>query len=272
MMEPGWPVNKDWQKGQSRPENINARFYTAVLATSIFLLVMAAINLSQWGAVESALYRFMASDFTRFDPLLVLPFMLLVGLLGLPGTWREFVRWQRQRALVMTLDPLPAAPDGELGGRLIVPLSLPPDADINVTLNCMRRVVTKGKNASVRDELLWQTPAVIRQMRSIKGTRIEFCAPLSEQQPASSFEQGKRKHWWAIRVEVPEAGLTRPSRFRSVVRRARKRLITASLSGSDNRPRRLHRVLCVHGNRITWAMMARALPSRQVAAARPHGY
>ncbi len=201
-----WPVNRDWQRGQSRPEQLNVRFFVAAGITLIYLGVMLALNLANWVEVESAVYRLQASEFTRFDPLLVLPGMLLLGLLGLPRAGREFLRWRRDRELVLTLDPVPAAPDGELGGSLTIPLDLPPAAGIRVTLNCMRRVISKGENASMRDELLWQSPAVIRQLRSIKGTRIEFCAPLSEQQPETSFDEGRRRVWWAIHVEAPESG------------------------------------------------------------------
>lgn len=206
VIEQDWPVNKDWQKGQSRPEHVNLRFYSAVLAMLVYLGMMIAINLSQWSAVESALYRLMASDFTRFDPLLALPGMLLLGVLGLPKTLQEFVRWRRARALVLKLDPIPAAPDGELGGSLTIPLDLPADTPVEVTLNCMRRVITKGKNANTRDELLWQTPALSRKLRSIKGTRLEFNARLPDQQPETAFKEGRRDIWWAVHVEVPGTG------------------------------------------------------------------
>ncbi|GAA0682442.1 hypothetical protein GCM10009104_04130 [Marinobacterium maritimum] len=206
MLEADWPVNQDWQKGQSRPEHVNLRFYSALAALLIYLGVVVALILVNQNEVESSLYRLWASEFSRFDPLLMLPAMLLLGLLGLPGVAREFARWRRQRGLVLTLDPVPAAPDGELGGSLIIPLHLPANAPVRVTLNCMRRVITKGKNASVRDELLWQAPAVTRSLRSIKGTRVEFCVRLSPEQPATSFTEGKRKVWWAIRVEEAESG------------------------------------------------------------------
>ncbi len=201
-----WPVNKDWQRGQSRPEQVNLRFFAAAGVILTYLGVMLALNLANGAEIESALYRLQASEFTRFDPLLVLPGMLLLGLLGLPRAGREFLRWRRDRELVLTLDPVPAALDGELGGSLTLPLHLPPDAGLRVTLNCMRRVITKGKNASVSDELLWQSPAVTRQLKSVKGTRVEFCASLSEQQPETSFAEGKRRVWWAIHVEVSTSG------------------------------------------------------------------
>ncbi|MBV0933709.1 hypothetical protein [Marinobacterium weihaiense] len=202
-MEQDWPVNKDWQKGQSRPEQVNLRFYSVLLSTLVYLGVMAVINITQWPAIAAAIEDLIASGYSRFDPLLVLPGMLLLGLPSLPRMSQAFVRWRRQRSLVMTLDPVPAALDGELGGRLILPLNLSVDSPVKVTLNCMRRVVTKGNNAGVRDELLWQTPAVVRQMPSVKGTRIEFCASLCTHQPPSRFEQGRRTSWWAVHVEVP---------------------------------------------------------------------
>lgn len=203
MMEPTWPANKDWEKGQSRPENVNLRFYSAAMATLVYLGVMVAINLFQLDEVGLAWQRFLASDFARFDALLVLPGMLLVGLFGLPGMLKEYVRWRRQRALVLMLDPVPLAPGGELGGRLTIPLDLPSAADIRVTLNGMRRVAGKGRDSGTHDELFWQAPAVVRQVRSIKGSRIEFNAHLSEQQPPSTFDGERRQIWWAIHVEVP---------------------------------------------------------------------
>ncbi|MBR9829852.1 MAG: hypothetical protein GYB41_14650 [Oceanospirillales bacterium] len=206
MQEPTWPVNKDWQRGQSRPEQVNARFYTAAGITLGYLVTMMALTVQQWSVLEPAIKRFITAGFADFNPLLMLPVMLLTGLLGVPRVLREYVRWRQQRALVMTLDPVPAALDGELGGSLTIPLDLPSDVDVKITINCMRRVVTTGKNASVNDQLLWQSPAVFRRMRSIKGTRIEFCAPLSEQQPPSSFDQGRRQCWWAVHVEVPYSG------------------------------------------------------------------
>jgi len=203
MMKPGWPVNKDWQRGQSRPEQVNLRFYVTAGFMLIYLGVLAGIMVSNWTQVERALYRFLSSDFQMLDPLLVLPGMLLLGLLGVPRTIKEYIRWRRDRALVMTLDPVPAALDGELGGSLIIPLDLPVSVPVEVTVNCMRRVVTRGQNAGTRDELLWQTPAVVRRMRSIKGTRIEFNAALASQQPETSFTGSERNVWWAVHVEVP---------------------------------------------------------------------
>ncbi len=206
MLEADWPVNQDWQKGQSRPEHVNLRFYSALAALLIFLGVLIALNLANQNEVESVLYRFWASEFSRFDPLLMLPGMLLLGLLGVPGVAREFVRWRRQRELVLTLDPVPAAPGGELGGSLTIPLNLPADTPVQVTVNCMRRVITKGKNASTRDNLLWQTQALTRKLRSIKGTRVEFNASLSDQQPETGFKEGRQDVWWAVHVEVPDTG------------------------------------------------------------------
>ncbi len=202
-----WPVNKDWQQGQSRPEQVNLRFYMAAGATLVYLGIMLTVNLTQWNELEAALYRLQASDFSQFDPLLLIPGMLLLGLLGLPRLVREYRRWQRDRGLIMLLDPVPASPEGQLGGSLTLPTRLSDGAPIRVTLNCMRRVVTHGKNASIRDELLWQTPAATRQLPSVKGTRLEFCAELSPQQPETRYEEGKRKIWWAVHVEEPESGL-----------------------------------------------------------------
>lgn len=206
MQESNWPASEDWRRGQSRPEQVNLRFYTAAGFTLIYLGIMVALNLYQWPAVESVLNRFVTSGFAHFDLLLMLPAMLLLGLLGLPRIGREFLRWRRERGLVLQLDPVPAAPDGQLGGRLTIPLNLPASAPVRVTLYCMRRVVSKGKNASVRDELLWQTQAPVRQLRSIKGTRIEFSAELSPEQPETSFNEGQREVWWAVRVQEPESG------------------------------------------------------------------
>ncbi|MFC6670793.1 hypothetical protein [Marinobacterium aestuariivivens] len=207
MLEPNWPANKDWQRGQSRPEQVNLRFYMTAGFTLAYLCIMVVLNLYQWPAIDAELNRFIASGFTRLDPLLMLPAMLFIGLLGLPRLGREYLRWRRERGLVLQIDPVPAAPDGQLGGSLIIPLSLPASVPLRVTLHCMRRVVTRGKNASMRDELLWQAPAPVRRQRSIKGTRIEFCAELSPEQPGTSFDGGHRKVWWAVRVEVPESNL-----------------------------------------------------------------
>lgn len=207
MLEPGWPVNRDWLQGQSRPEQVNLRFYLSAGFMLVYLGVLVSIMLTNWVQVERALYRFVGSDFQVFEPLLVLPGMLLLGVFGLPRTVREFIRWRRDRQLVMTFDPVPAALDGELGGRLTIPLDIPANTPIGVTVSCMRRVVTRGQNASTRDELLWQTPAVVRRMRSVKGTRIEFIASLTPQQPETSFNGRERNVWWAVHVTAAEHAL-----------------------------------------------------------------
>ncbi|NVK40126.1 MAG: hypothetical protein HWE39_02710 [Oceanospirillaceae bacterium] len=205
MQESNWPANDDWRRGQSRPDQVNLRFFMAAGFTLVYLGILGALCLYQWTALEAALDRLVASGFRRFDPLLMLPAMLLLGVLGLPRLGREYLRWRRLRGLVLRLDPVPAALGGLLGGSLTLPLNLPASVPLTVTLYCMRRVVTHGKNASVRDEVLWQTQAPIRRLRSIKGTRVEFCAELSPQQPATAFDEGKREIWWAVRVEAPES-------------------------------------------------------------------
>lgn len=207
MQEPDWPVNKDWQKGQSRPEQVNLRFYVAAGFILVYLGTLGVLNVHQWSRIAPSLERFISSGFSHFDPLLMLPAIFLVGLLGVPRVLREFVRWRRHCGLVMMLDPIPVALDGELGGRLTIPLNVPPGEPVHVTLNCMRRVVTHGKNASVRDELLWRMPAAVRQLRSIKGTRVEFCLELSPLQPQTSFVEGKRDVWWAVRVEAVQGSI-----------------------------------------------------------------
>lgn len=206
MLEPEWPTNKDWQKGQSRQEYVNLRFYMLAGFTLTFLGVLLVLNIAKWREIEPALYGLQALNLASLDPILMLPGLLLMGLFGIPGVLKEFVRWRRQRGLVLHIDPVPASPDGELGGRITIPLHLTDQHKVRVTLSCMRRVVTKGKNSSVQDRLLWQTPAVTRQMRSIKGTRIEFVAELSGQQPVTSFEEGKREVWWAVHVEEEVSG------------------------------------------------------------------
>lgn len=207
MQELSWPINKDWQRGQSRPEQVNLRFYTAAGFTLVYLGVFLTLTVHQWPAIKPALERAYRFDFASFDLLLMLPVMVLIGVLGLPGVGREFIRWRRNRSLVLSLDPVPAALDGQFGGTLTVPLQLRGDRRVRATLNCMRRRVVKGRNnAGVRDELLWQTSAAVRQQPSLQGTRIELCAELSPQQPETSFSDGMRDVWWALHVEEPDSG------------------------------------------------------------------
>lgn len=207
MKELNWPINKDWQRGQSRPEHVNLRFYTTAGFMLVYLGILLALTVQQWPAIEPALEQVSRFEFSSFDPLLMLPVMVLIGLLGLPAVGREFLRWRRNRSLVLRLDPVPAALDGQLGGSLTIPFQLKGDARVRVTLNCMHRKVVKGKNnAGLRDELLWQTQAAVRQQPSLQGTRIELCAELSPQQPETSFSGGAREIWWALHVEEPDSG------------------------------------------------------------------
>ncbi len=206
MLKPEWPTNKDWQKGQSRPEHVNLRFFSAALATLIFLTMMTVGTVIKWPEIEPALYGLQAMNLSSLDPVLLLPFFMVIGFFALPRLFKEFVRWQQMRALVLKFDPVPAALSGELGGTITLPSHLHEQTAVKVTINCMRRVISSGKNSDMRDELLWQTTAVTRQLRSIKGTRVEFLAELSDQQPATSFEEKERKVWWAVRVEEASSG------------------------------------------------------------------
>lgn len=200
-----WPADPDWQRGQSRPDHVNLRFYVQALFTLSYLALLAALTLAHRTEVTAALTRLWQAEPLVLDPLLLLPGLLLIGLCALPGLVRAFLRWRWQRGLRLMLDPVPAVPGGELGGRLTLPL--PNATGFRVTLSCLQRVVGRGRERRLRDELLWQVPAATRTWPALNGTRLEFCAALAAEQPDTSFVEGRREIWWAVHVQLPAQSL-----------------------------------------------------------------
>lgn len=138
----------------------------------------------------------------------VLPLFSALGLLILLQAIRATFRWRRFRGMELVLDPFPGSLGGHVGGSVELPLLRPGGTDFKVSLSAVHRRVTRGKNGSTWESVLWSRELRPRVESVALGVRLRFTfevpADLRPSEPKSDDQI-----YWAVRVrsELPGADL-----------------------------------------------------------------
>lgn len=135
----------------------------------------------------------------------VLPLFGAVGLLILFQAIRATLRWRRFRGMELVLDPFPGSLGGHVGGSIELPLLRAGDGDFRVSLSAVHRQVTRGKNGSTWESVLWSRELRPKVEAAALGVRLRFTfeipADLKASQPKSDDQI-----YWAVRVRAELRG------------------------------------------------------------------
>lgn len=138
----------------------------------------------------------------------VLPLFGALGLVILFQAIRATLRWRRFRGMELVLDPFPGSLGGHVGGSVELPLLRPGGADFKVSLSAVHRRVTRGKNGSTWESVLWSREIRPKVESVALGVRLRFTFEVPEElQP--SQPKSDDQIYWAVRVraELPGADL-----------------------------------------------------------------
>lgn len=169
--------------------------------------MFVGINVAEAPRIEAALRRLTDSGLTRWDEALILPALLLVSVLMLPGLARSWRRMRLTRAVALSLQPYPGEIGGEVGGEVMLPFAHTGSPDVHVDLNCIE-VTThrRGKHTRRSETVRFRAPAKAQLFPSSRGTTVRFSAHTPPGLPESAVAPAGAYVYWAVRVRVPAQG------------------------------------------------------------------
>jgi hypothetical protein len=129
---------------------------------------------------------------------------------------RATLRWRKFGSSTFEMTTLPGVIGGPLRGTIHTALRRPPETGVQVQLNCIRRVVTRGRNGSTNETILWQEDYVAGAERLYAGERgitipVEFRVPYDSLETSS--EDSDNQILWRLQVAAAVAGIDYGTQF-----------------------------------------------------------
>ena len=190
-----WKWQEDWAAGM-----IKSNRGAGAVGLTLFALFWNAISWTVFGA-------FMMSDEPdEWWAMLFVSLFPLVGLCLAGGAVYLWLAYRRWGISTFEMAEVPGVVGGKLAGVVHAPGGLKPAEGFAVTLSCIRKVESgSGEDRSTRDDILWQTDAVIiRELVEDDPTAtiipVEFYIPYSTQ----PTDDDSRTRWEVgVHAKVP---------------------------------------------------------------------
>jgi hypothetical protein len=202
-----WLWKKDWAAG--RAESVNK-------ATIIGWWIGAAlVNML---SLPVAIGGIVQGRQSSWSPVYFLPIGFgAVGLLVLFGAIRAAIRRERFGKTYFELGSLPFSPGGRLAGSIHLQLNSDAAHGIDLSLNCIRRVVTAtGQNRTTQQVPLWEDSKNISGASLSRGP-IDTIIPVDFQLPADAFQTDHDNFSdqvvWLLKVKADVPGIDYSDQF-----------------------------------------------------------
>lgn len=202
-----WLTDKRWKDGVAR-SGAAAELFPWWFAAVVCLVLMAPVLMK-------------GPDLVRDAGLMAVCAMGLVALGGVAALYQAIkhtLAWSRYGRLELRLDPFPGSLGGHVGGAVDVPLDRLESGAVRVTLSCIRVRITRGKNRSRWESVVWSREQAPVVELARHGTRLRFTfeipADLPETEPRSDHY-----HYWATRIVAAVPGFDLDRAFEIPVHR-----------------------------------------------------
>jgi len=141
--------------------------------------------------------------------LAVLGMFPLIGLLLAWASAVKWLQWKRFGKLELAMDPFPAAPGGDAGGVVELPLAYRSGKTVDVTLSCVKVTIRHSSKGDSRNErVLWRDRASVTVEPGVQGSRVRFRFAIPADLPTTS-ERSNNAIMWVVRLQrkLPGADL-----------------------------------------------------------------
>lgn len=187
-------AHPQWNGGRVRSTAARERW--ALLAMAVF-----------WNLMAQPLFWLVAVN----EPDLEAWKLALIGLFPLVGVGLlyaaavKWLQWRRFGALTLEMDPFPAAPGGDLGGTIEIPLRYALGFAVEVSLSCVQVQISQGKNKNRSERVLWRDRVQIEAEPGMRGSRVRFSFSIPEDQPATT-PPSRDYIKWVVHLHAAMAG------------------------------------------------------------------
>ncbi len=198
-----------------RPEWTTGHVPCSDRSTMLFAWVFAAL----WNLVSAPLLFLVPQEFFEKGNYLALLGLLFpaVGAGLLVWAVRATMRWRKFGSSVFEMTTVPGVIGGSLRGAVHTALPRPPEAGLQVQLNCIRRVEGRSNNSSTSETILWQEDYVAAPERLYAGARgitvpVEFRVPYDCVETSRDFDADS-KVIWRLQAAADVAGIDFATQF-----------------------------------------------------------
>ncbi|TNE96246.1 MAG: DUF3592 domain-containing protein [Gammaproteobacteria bacterium] len=134
-------------------------------------------------------------------PILAVLLFPLVGLWLARMAWVSRRNWRYYGPTPLQLDPAPGQVGGDIAGRIRLSRQTT-DGNWLITLQCVRVRISKGKNSSRRESVIWQSEQVPEVINEHPGSSIVFKFEPPENLPETD-DEGRDQVTWRILLAGP---------------------------------------------------------------------
>ncbi|MFO7527336.1 MAG: DUF3592 domain-containing protein [Marinobacter sp.] len=135
-------------------------------------------------------------------PILVTLLFPLAGLWLAYIAWKNWRNWRYYGPTPLVLDPAPGQIGGDVAGSITLHRGLG-RADWLVTLQCLKVRISRGKNSSRSESLLWQADQVPEVSHEAAGSVVRFRFKPPENLPETD-DSGSRQIEWRLLLNGPK--------------------------------------------------------------------
>ena len=127
------------------------------------------------------------------------------------------LQWKRFGDTVFHMAAVPGVLGGRLQGLIRIPTVIMPEKDVEVALDCIRKITTgSGKNRSTRESILWQCEKALPKnalFQESRATAIPIDIHIPVDQPASDDSDSSNELIWRLRVKAEVPGVDYAASF-----------------------------------------------------------
>ncbi len=202
---------------EQQPPHYQSKAFTPILYADansslkwmmVFALLWNAIAFLVAGSLTLQLPREL--DKGNYAALIVYVFPL-VGVLLIGWVIRTWLHDRRFGKTALILDPYPGAIGGQVGGEILIPVTLPDDVIYQVNIQCLHSKVTRNSKGerSTSTSLEWQDDMPARvEVSDDSQVRLRFCFDVPADLPAPTPKGDQWYHWQlSVSADVPGVDL-----------------------------------------------------------------
>ena len=204
--EEPWRWKKEWDEGV-----IHSHGKAKMIGTLVFAFFW---NIISFPIVIIALPEEVMKE--NYVALIMLLFPA-VGIILICVAVYFVLQWKRYGDTVFQMAAIPGVLGGRLQGLIRIPTVIMPEKDVEVALDCIRKITTgSGKNRSTRESILWQSEKTLPKNALFQESRataipIDFHVPVD--QPASDDSNSSNELIWRVRVKAEVPGVDYAASF-----------------------------------------------------------
>ncbi len=199
-----WMWKPDWAAGRIKGSSQTAMWFSWVFA--IF-----------WNLISAPLVFFLPAEIEKGNHAAAVGLLFpVIGVGLLYWAVKTTLRYRKFGVSLLELSTIPGVIGGKLRGTIHSGLQDKPPDGIKVSLNCVRRRESRGKNSSASERLIWEESYVLGAERVYRGREgldlpVEFAIP--HESEASDESDRYNKIIWRVEASATLAGVDYETRF-----------------------------------------------------------